>query len=181
MILTVPGRRQLRRDRVLAHYGAETSDARGLLRTAVAGGVEEIWSHGQRSTNWDSRTATAGADRFFEKIQQLEPRNDYQRSLHSQAVQITAELGRIRSLLMEQTQGSIPMPFLVVLVFWLAVIFTGLGLLAPRNPTVVGALLLSALSIAGAIFLILELDRPFEGLIQVSNAPLRNVVAFLGK
>ncbi len=82
-------------------------------------------------------------------------------------------------MLLEQNQGSIPMPFLLVLVFWLTVIFLGFGLFAPANNTVIAFLLLSSLSIAGAIFLVLELDRPFQGLMQISDAPMRNAVAHL--
>lgn len=169
-------------DRVLAHYGAETNKARDLLRITLARAIDEIWPQQKRqATNWDLRGTTAGADTFLEQIQQLEPHNEYQRSLHTQAVQIATDLGRIRALLMEQTQGTIPMPFLVVVVLWLTVIFTGFGMLAPRNSTLVGVLFLSSLSLAAALFLILELDRPFEGLIQVSNAPLRNAAAHMNK
>jgi hypothetical protein len=96
-------------------------------------------------------------------------------------MQISADLGRTRSLLLEQTGGSIPMPFLVVLVFWFTVIFITFGLFAPPNATVIAVLLVCALSVAGAIFLILELDRPFEGLIQISDAPLRSALARLGQ
>jgi hypothetical protein len=91
------------------------------------------------------------------------------------------ELGHKRSLLSEETAGSIPMPFLVVLVFWLALIFVSFGLFAPTNSTVIGVLLACALSVAGAIFLVLELDRPFQGLMQISSAPLRNALEHLGK
>jgi hypothetical protein len=73
------------------------------------------------------------------------------------------------------------MPFLVVLVFWLTIIFVGFGLLAPSNPTTVGALFVSALSVSSAIFLILALDRPFEGLLRISSAPLRETLAHLGQ
>ena len=73
------------------------------------------------------------------------------------------------------------MPFLIVLVFWLAMIFITFGLFAPTNLTVIAVLLVCALSVAGAIFLILELDRPFSGLIQVSDAPLRDAFGRLGQ
>jgi len=91
------------------------------------------------------------------------------------------ELGRKRSLLLEENGGSIPMPFLVVLVFWLTLIFASFGLFAPPNSTVIGVLFACALSVAGAIFLILELDRPFQGLMQISSAPPRNALAHLGR
>jgi hypothetical protein len=169
-------------DRVLAHYGPQTSDARALLYATVAQGLSQTQSgNSYHSRQLDAPVTTASANSFFEKIQQLEPRSDFQRSLYAQAMQIGAELGRLRSLLLEQTGGSIPMPFLVVLIFWLAMLFASFGLFAPSNATVVGVLLICAISVAGAIFLVLEMDRPFEGLIQISGAPLHNALAHLGK
>ena len=84
-------------------------------------------------------------------------------------------------LLFKNLGSSIPVPFVVVLVFWLCIIFANFGLFAPRNATVVAVLCVCALSVAGAIFLILELDRSFEGLLQVSGAPLRTALAQLGR
>jgi len=69
----------------------------------------------------------------------------------------------------------------VVVVFWLTIIFGSFGLLAPRNATVVAVLFLCALSVAGAIFLILEMDQPFEGLMKISSAPLRYALSQLGQ
>jgi hypothetical protein len=60
-------------------------------------------------------------------------------------------------------------------------IFASFGLFAPVNATVTGVFLVCSLSISGAIFLILELDRSFEGLIQISSAPLRQALARLGQ
>ena len=168
-------------DRVLAHYGPETKQARELLRATVVQGYSQAGSaNSYRPEILSSGAVRSGADAFFEQIQELKPRDDFQRSLHAQAMQITSELGRIRSLLLEQSGGSIPMPFLVVLVFWLAMLFISFGLFAPSNSTVVGVLFVCALSVAGAIFLILELDRPFAGLIQISSAPLRDAALHLG-
>jgi hypothetical protein len=81
----------------------------------------------------------------------------------------------------EQEGRSIPIPFLVVLVCWLTIIFVSFGLYAPPNATVVTVLFVCALSIAGAIFLILELDQPFAGWIRIPSAPLRNVLTHLGQ
>jgi hypothetical protein len=73
------------------------------------------------------------------------------------------------------------MPFLALLIFWVTIIFLSFGLFAPPNATVIATLFLCALSVSGAIFMILELDRPFGGLIQISSVPLRNAIAHLGK
>ena len=72
------------------------------------------------------------------------------------------------------------MPFLVLLVFWVTIIFLSFGLFAPRNATVIATLFLCALSVSGAIYLVLELDLPFAGLIRISDAPMRQAAASLG-
>ena len=91
------------------------------------------------------------------------------------------DLGRPRILVFEQLGNSIPVPFLVVLVLWFSIIFASFGLFASRNATVIAAFLVCGLSVSGAIFLILELDQSFEGLLQGSRAPLRAVLAQLGQ
>ena len=99
--------------------------------------------------------------------------NQAQRSLQIQALTLALDLARLRLLLFEQLGSSILVPFLAVLVFWLCIIFASFGLFAPRNGTVIAVLCVCALSVSGAIFLILELDRSFEGLLQVSGAAAR--------
>jgi hypothetical protein len=69
---------------------------------------------------------------------------------------------------------------LYILTLWLAVLFVSFGMFSPSNGTVVMALLLAALSVSGAIFLILELDMPFDGMLQISSAPMRNALEHLG-
>jgi len=114
-------------------------------------------------------------------IQTLSPHNEAQRSIQAQALQIAKDLAATRWLLAAQRSGSIPMPFLVMLVGWITILFVSFGLYAPPNATVVGTLFVCALSVSGAIFMILELDQPFEGLIQVSSEPLRSALAQLGQ
>ena len=90
-------------------------------------------------------------------------------------------LGQTRWLLFAQSGTSISTPFLVVVVFWLTALFVSFGLFAPRNATAVTALVVSAISVAGALFLVLELDQPFSGIMQLSDAPLRDAIAVLGR
>jgi hypothetical protein len=167
-------------DRVLAHYGPETKEARALLRQAVAGMIERIWPE-DRSAIAKSEPTADRAEDFFDKVQELSPQNEVQRALQAQAVKISADLGQMRWLLFEQSGRSIPMPFLILLIFWVTIIYLSFGLFAPTNTTVIATLFICALSVSGAIFLILELDRPFGGLVQISSAPLRNALAHLGK
>lgn len=168
-------------DRTLALYGPETKDARSQIPATINSVVDQTWSKDAfRSENVD-RAFGPRAEMFYAQIRQLEPRTDFQRAVYTQLLAIGMELRRKRSFLLEQTGGSIPTPFLVVLAFWLALIFAGFGLSARTNSTVIGILVACALSVAAAIFLIVELDRPFHGLMQISGASLRDALVHLGK
>jgi hypothetical protein len=161
-------------DRLLAHYGPETTELRTLLRAVVNGAIERLWAK-------DHLPPTQTAETFYDKFHQLVPANDAQRTLLGEAQGTYLGLARTRMLLFEQAGSSISTPFLVIVVFWLAIIFLSFGLLAPRNATVIATLLICALSVSTAMFLILELDSPFQGLIKLSSAPLRNTLAMLGQ
>jgi hypothetical protein len=154
-------------DRVLALYGPETKETRELLRGSVVRGLDQMWSANA------SRLAppSAGGEILYGRIQGLSPKNDTQRSLQSQALSMAMDLAKTRWLMYEQTTTPVSMPLLVVLVIWLAVIFVSFGLFAPANATVVASLFVSALSVSGAIFLILEMYTPYTGVIALSSAP----------
>jgi len=163
-------------DRVLAHYGPETKDARDDLRSSV-----------ERSLAWASTGDIAEfepsnkGEGLYDKVQRLSPKDDAQRSMQAQAVNLVMSLGQTRWLMTEQKNNSISVSMLVILIFWLTIIFISFGLYAPRNVTVVVSLFVSAVSVSGAIFLILEMYSPYEGLIHVSTAPLRTALAHLGQ
>jgi len=117
-----------------------------------------------------------------DKIRQLSPQNDEQRWLRSRASQVCSDIAESRWLLVEQRGlSSLSMPFFVMLASWLVIIFFILGLLSPRNATVIIVLLVCALSTAGSLYLIQELDRPYDGLITISSTPLRTALAILGR
>jgi len=143
-------------DRVLASYGAETKDARAMLQRSVASAIEQFWPANHRRPATIDRKASS-VEALYDNIQRLTPQSEAQRALQSQASRITFDLARTRVLLFEELGGSIPVPFLVVLLFWLTIIFVSFGLFAPSNGTVIAAFFVCALSVSGAIFLILEL------------------------
>ncbi len=175
--LTQTGARIALLDRTLARYGPETAEARGLLYRAAVTGINHIWPEDTRVPH----TLPAAVDDVRDKLLELSPRDDAQRWLQSNALQIINDVAQARWLLLEQRgQTSIPVPFLAILVFWLTVIFVSFSLFSPPNATVITVLLLCALSVSGAIFLILELDRPAQGLIKLSDAPLRSILLQLG-
>ena len=167
-------------DRLLAQYGPETKEARALLRGAVVRVLDQTWPKAGASGS-GAPPASASAETLYGKIQGLSPKDDAQRSLQSQALSIALDLRKTRWLMYEQETESVALPLLAILVLWLTIIFISFGLFAPFNATVVSSLFASALSVSGAIFLILDMYRPYSGLIQISSAPLRFALAHLGQ
>jgi hypothetical protein len=164
-------------DRILAHYGPEAKASRVALRTAVVGALDRIWPQERSRT---SRLDPApGPEIILDDIEELSPKNDIQRSLKPQALALVTDIAQTRWLMFEQQGSSISLPLLIVVVFWFTTTFIGFGLFAPRSATVIATLCVCALSISGAILLVLEMSSPFEGLVQISSAPVRGAVAHL--
>jgi Protein of unknown function (DUF4239) len=168
-------------DRTLRHYGPDADQARAILRQMAATQTGLTWIETDMPIDQRSGSGSSGIEEIQEKLRALSPADDGQRWLQARGLQLTSELAQMRWLSIDQHSGSIPTPFLVALVFWLAVIFFSSGLFAPRHATVYAIILACALSVSSAIFLILELDRPFEGLLAISAAPLRDAIAELNR
>jgi hypothetical protein len=164
-------------DELLMQYGPEATPARKLLRQGIQPLADRIWHEEEVPTGRSVRFESSAQSSAFEKeLQQLSPGNDSQRSLQSRAIQAYTEAAQIRLQLFAQTGGSIPTPFLIILVFWLSAIFLSFTLFAQANLIVMAALLVGAFSFASAIFLVLELDNPFMGLMGISSDTLRNAL-----
>jgi Protein of unknown function (DUF4239) len=167
-------------DRTLAQYGPETALARNLLRRGVASMADRIWrENGSDSGKVAPFEASAASLALYDEILKLSSQNDTQRSLQTRALDTVQDLGKTRLLLFAEARMTIPIPFLVVLISWLAIIFASFSLFADSNSTTVVALSIFALSASAAIFLILELSQPFTGLMTISSEPLRNALATL--
>jgi hypothetical protein len=164
-------------DRGLAHYGPEAKEAREELSNIVARVLKLMWA--EDPTMLDP--ARGGAEILYGTIEDLSPKDDERRILKSQMLSMAMNLGQTRWLMYEQSVTAVSMPLIVIVVFWLTVIFLGWGLLAHRNITLIVTMLVSALSVSGAIFLILEMYSPYRGLIRISDAPIRAALAALGQ
>jgi hypothetical protein len=167
-------------DLVLAEYGEETTELRGLLRLGVVLLVDRIWDRAN-PPGVSAFRASSESEAAYKRIQALAPKNDAQRALQARALQIGTDLAQTRLLLFTQRSDAIPMPFLAVLVFWLAMIFASFTLFAKPSPTALCALVIFAVSATGAIYLILELTDPFAGVLRIPNEPLSNALAPLGR
>ena len=165
-------------DQTLAQYGPEAVSIRNLMRRAVTSMADRIWrENSSPSGELAPFEASAAALSLFDEILKLSPQNERQRSLQARAIGTLQEIAKTRLLLFTEAGSAIPMPFLVVLIFWLAIIFASFSLFADNNATTLVALCIFALSASAAIFLILELGQPFTGLMKISSEPLRNALA----
>lgn len=169
-------------DHVLAEYGPETKEVREQLRKSVASTVSRVWSDPKRGlAGIHAIESGAEANTLQGKLRELAPKDERQKSLLAQAAGIGNDVSQIRLLLIEEQQNALPPIFLVLLIFWLTMLFLTFGLFAPRNATALAVLLICAVSVASAIFLVLEMGRPLDGLIKVSDAPLRKALELIGK
>ena len=163
-------------DRSLELYGPETSSARRALRDQFAALIAQIDSLGARTSKLQPSSQADLSD-FYHMVRRLSPRDDGQRSLKAEVLRISLEVGQIRASALARESSSIPIPFLVVLVFWLTALFVGFGLFAPRNLIAVATLCVCALTVATAVFLLLDMDQPLGGFMKLSIEPLRNAMA----
>jgi hypothetical protein len=163
-------------DNILAQYGPDARPVRAQIRSTVGPFADRLWREKESSTRGPFET-DGTEEHVYLAIQKLVPQDNVQRSLQARAVQVSNDLAQARFLLFVESENLIPTPFLAVLAFWLVIIFASFSLFSPLNVTVITFLFLFALSAACAIFLILQLSRPFTGVMMISSAPLRNALA----
>ena len=165
-------------DRTLRSYGEEAVMPRALLRQATERTLRDLWpGPNDAFIGLDDASAGALLERAQEAIESLGTANSPQAWTRQQALQTASSLLRQRWLLIEQAGPSVKPAILTILIFWTVGIFVSFGLNAPRNATVVGAFLIISLVIGGAVFLILEMDSHFEGLLRLSDLSLRRALA----
>ena len=169
-------------DRTLSRCGPGAKAVREQLKRTLAAGIENVWP--QEKTGIPALTAferANGMELVQDALREVTPQTDAQRQALAQAQQIAGDLGQLRWLLIEQAQNRLPLPLLLILVFWLVLLFVSFGLFAPRNAMAIVVLSVGACAISAAIFLVLELNQPLAGVVKVSNAPLRNALQHLGE
>lgn len=177
---TLAAVRVIRIERLLAAYGPEAAEARRILRRHYQAVVEALGARERSQLEQLRRPATRSAiDDTHAAIRALAPRTGAQRELRAQALGFAARANENRWLLELQQHDTFSAP-LVVVVSWLTAIFTGFGRYATRNATVIAVLFVGALSVSGALFLILEMDDPFAGIVRISDAPVRRALDSMG-
>lgn len=167
-------------DRMLAAFGPAATAVRAELRALVA---ERLRAAEERGTSpaESGPGAGRGGEAVLRHILDLKPADDAQRWLQSQALGQASDVLRTRWASVTRASAPVPGPFLVVIGFWLTALFWSFGLFAPRNAMVIAVLALGAASVSACVFLILEMQTPFSGILAVSLDPLRYALEQLGQ
>lgn len=158
-------------NRVLVTYGPDASVVRAEFRNNVVEAIHRMWPEEAGKAGQLGLNVCQG-DAFYAALQSLTPRDDLQRGLKAEASSLVMDIAQLRVLMLAQAEPSIPRLLLIMVACWLLIIFLYFSLLAPPNITTVLSLTAAAVSVAGALFLIMELDGPFAGTIRVSSAPM---------
>jgi len=169
-------------DSMLREYGPDAQPIRELLKTTVTRVYQNTWNTPRAA----ERLATivemrAGWGTVGRQIDEVRPTSDAQKSLQSKAADLLASIQDLRLETRLQIDNSVTWPFLSILVSWTALLFFGFGLLARLNAPAVFTLAIGALSVASAIFLILELDAPYSGILRLPPTPILQAIDALGK
>jgi hypothetical protein len=168
-------------DRTLAHFGSDTNEQRDKLRQVLAATIARVWpADAAEAARYAPKLALQEGEELFDVVANMSSKTELQRVTQSRALQLLEGIGETSHILIAQSKGSLSRPMLFALMSWLAVLFFGFGLFSRFNATVVGALFVGAFAVSGAIFLIIEMNQPYGGWVQISSVPLRTVLAQMG-
>lgn len=157
-------------DAMLDNYGPAARPVRRIVRDSRAAIVDQLW----RGMEAPSTASPLGenAHALFNAIVALPVTTPLQRTLQDQALASAVRMAQTRITLFEWSRARLPEPILYLLMFWLTVLFASFSLFTPLNPTSLWSLVLVALCAAGALFLILDMQRPFTGFMRLSPQAL---------
>lgn len=163
-------------DRTLKNYGDAAQDTRVRLATYLEHAIANPY-RGDEALQHRTSPATQYLDEIGVALAAITPQSRYQETILADLRQQYHSLIEQRWRIVEQSEGAIPLPLIGMLVTWMTLIYAGFGYRAPQNPMVISMFAISALLIAASVYLVLDMDIPFHGPIQISDAPLRRALA----
>lgn len=167
-------------DRTLALYGPEAKVPRELLRGEVVHIIGRLWP--EQMSQMAQLAPTGGlSGAVYDSVESLAPKDDRQRLLRSEGLELSTEIAQGRWLMYEQGTTMVSKPLVVVVVFWLTFIFLSWGLFAPVNGTVIATFFIAAVSVSAALFMVQEMYMPYAGILRISSVPLRAALLQLGQ
>jgi hypothetical protein len=164
-------------DHTLSQFGPSASGLRADIKSDYERWLDFLFSS-ERGT-----TAEADSQQLLERTYEIQGRIDgpAQDKLRDHAIALWDDIFAGRWLALEHRRGLIPTPLIAVLVGWLVVIFGIFGFSAPRNWSMCVVFLLCALSATTAVFVVLDLDTPFRGMVNVSKTPMLDALRFIDR
>ena len=170
-------------DRMLRRYGPEAQDIRVLLRRYAAAERQNLFpTDPNQAADLENNTTIAVLEELQDKVLALTPTNATQRWLQPQALALIGTMMAARWQLGQQESASgIPLPLLLLVMFWFIIIFVSFGLFAPRNMTALAMIFLCSVGIGTAIRMMTELQAPFGGLIRIPSTPLTHALDVISR
>ena len=168
----------LRLDNILRRYGPDTNPARETLQQYAEQKTADLFPDEGTDVRLDNPSTYALLQRLEDPMLELKPSNPRDQWWLGQAMTLAGKIGQHAGCWSRVGQGT-PKAFLALLIFWLTLLFASFGLFAPRNLISVVTLTLCALAVAGAVGMILELEKGFGGLIHISPQPMRQAAKVL--
>lgn len=164
-------------DRELAHYEPDAKHLRDMLRDFTARKIALTWPADRHLApkTGDSQTVQM-LDDIEEQLRAAASQTEIQQARRATALRFIDDLKRTSRLLAVQQSSQTPRPFLIVVIFWLAVLFLSYAIFAPRNVTVIVAMFVCAVSVSIAVNLTFDMDQPFAGFIRVSPASMQQAL-----
>jgi hypothetical protein len=169
----------LRLDQLLRRYGSDTKLAREKLREYAERKRDDLFPNNPAEVHLGNQSTYELLQEVEDLVLAIKPANARDQWWLAQAMTLASKIGDTRFLLAQQIGQGTPKAVLLLLVFWLTLLFASFTLFAPSNLISMATMTLCALAIAGAIGMILELERGFGGVVQVSPQPMNHAVAVL--
>jgi hypothetical protein len=172
----------IRQDQTLRDYGPDAEKARSLLRDYTVLAIQDHWPDTPGdAVRIENRDASRALNQARLEILSLTPGDPLHHRLQVSAIRMMETLLQTRWLLIERSQSSIEPVFLGVLIAWITLIFLSFGYNAPANATVIISFVVCAGALAACLFVIREMDTPFNGVITVSSHAMRDALAHMSQ
>jgi hypothetical protein len=161
-------------DQVLRAYGDDADPARQRLKIYADAIVNETW----RAPTRGRGAAEQALAPVYVHIHGLTPADGDQHAMRVTAGEMLEKIAEQRWVLHEEaTDSATDGPFELMIVAWLVVIFASLAYRAPRNILSVIILLVPAALISATFYLVIDMERPFSGLIMIQPSPLEEAIS----
>jgi hypothetical protein len=163
-------------DSMLEIFGAESKDLRVELRYDLEVAMDRIWpKEGSRFSELRPKDLSRNV---YKQVELLVPKNATEASAKAQIVTTVQRLKETYWLMfLTSEQTTVSLLLLMVVTSWLVTIFISFGIFAPPNSTVLITLLICALAVSGAIFIIMEMYSPFSGIMRISPVAVRDALS----